>query len=122
MWSLPWRPPRSPFRALTGARLHGMPTLADRGEVPLAAQDRFDGAVFPDRKDDDRHPVLPSKRERRRIHDLQVSIQRLLMIEAFVALRRRIPFGISSIDAIDIGRLEDRIASHLGGAQDCRGV
>src|SRR6476661_11230799 len=102
MWSLPWPPPRSPFRALPGAGLRTvLPALADGGEVPLAAQDRFDGAVFPDRKDDDRHPVLPSKRERRRIHDLQVSIQCLLVIEPLEALRRRIPFWISSIDAVD---------------------
>src|SRR5580704_19206108 len=112
MWSLPWRPPQSPFRAFQApASTRSCRRLADGGEVPLAAQDRFDGAVFPDRKDDDRHPVLPGKRERRRIHDLQVSIQRLLMIEAFVALRCRIPLGISSIDAVDVGRLEDGVAS-----------
>ena len=71
--------------------------LADGGDVPLAAQDRLDRAAFPDRKHDDRHPVFPGKREGRRIHDLQVAIERLLVVEAVVALRRSGPSSGSAL-------------------------
>ena len=91
---------------------------ADRGEVTLAAQDSLDRAGLSDRKNNDRHAVLSSKRERGGIHDFQVAVERFLVVEMLVALGARVAFGVRSIDAIDIGRLEDRIALHLGCAQD----
>src|SRR5271154_4796007 len=114
---LSWCPPaiRSPLPA------ERQPS-ADRGEVPLPAQNGLDRAMLPDRKNDDRHTVLPSKRECRGIHDFQVSVERLLMVETLVSLRIRIALGIGSIDAIDVGRLEHGVAPHFGGAQYGRGI
>src|SRR5215472_12639049 len=82
---------------------------ADRGEVTLAAQDSLDRAGQSDRKNNDRHTVLSSKRERGGIHDFQVAVERFLVAEMLVALGARIAFGIRSIDPVDVGRLEHRI-------------
>src|ERR1700723_612717 len=62
----------------------------DGGEVPFSAQDVLDRALLADREDDDRHTVFLGKRERRRIHDLQAPVQRLLMVEAVVSGRLRV--------------------------------
>src|SRR5271170_7605845 len=106
---LPWCPPRS-VRSPSPADFR---PSADRGEVALPAQDGLDRTGLPDRKNNDRHTVLPGKRERRRIHDFQVAIERLLMIEALIPLRVRIALRIGSIDAVDIGCLEHGVAPHL---------
>src|ERR1700720_3888534 len=113
---LPWCPPRSE-RPLV---LWCLTPSADRGEVTLAAQDGLDRTGLPDRKNNDRHTVLPGKREGRRIHDFQFAVERFLVVEMIVTLGARIALGIRSIDPVDVGRLENRIAAHLGRAQDCR--
>src|ERR1700691_6329847 len=98
------------------------PVLADSGEVTLATQDGLERTGLADRKNDDRHVVLPGKRERRRIHDFQVAIERFLVGEPIIAFRRRIPLGIGGIGSVHVGRLEHGIAAHLGGAEDRRCV
>src|SRR5690349_5896136 len=96
--------------------------LADRRKVPSSAQDVLDRAMLADRKHDDRHTVFLSKRERGRVHDLQAPIHGFLMIEMVETLGRGILLRIRSIDAIDIGCLENGLALHLGGAKNGRGV
>src|ERR1700744_4925411 len=76
---------------------------ADRGEMTLAAQDGLDRTALPDRKNDDRHTVLPGKRERRCIHDFEVAVERLLVVEMLVALGARVALGVRRIDAVDVG-------------------
>src|SRR6516162_10551761 len=115
MWLLPWCPPRSERLFL----LWCLTPSADRGEVTLAAQDGLNRTGLPDREDNDRHTVLPGKREGRRIHDFQVAVERFLVVKMVVALGGRIALGIRGIDAVDIGRLENCVATHLGSAQDC---
>src|ERR1700733_14891546 len=103
---LPWRPPRSSGRYRPLCR----EPSADSGEVTLPAQDSLDRAVLADRENDDRHPVLAGKRERRAIHDLQVAVERLLMVEALVALGLRLALRIGGINPVDVGRLEHGVA------------
>src|ERR1700727_3119699 len=115
---VPWCPPQSGRSLL----LWCFAPSADRGEVTLAAQDGFDRTALPDRKNDDRHTVLPGKRERCRIHDFKVAVERLLVVEMLVALGARVALGVRGIDAVDVRRLENGVAFHLGRTQDRRGV
>src|ERR1700675_2481276 len=114
-WQPPWRLPRSGRQV--GARL-----LADDGKSPFSAQHLLDRALLPDREYDDRHMVFLGKREGRGVQDLQALIQGLLMAQAIIALVLRVLLRIGGIDAVDIGRLEDSVAGHLGRAQNGRGI
>ena len=64
---------------------------ADRGEMTLAAQDGLDRTGVPDRKNNDRHTVLSSKRERRRVHDFQVAVKRFLVIKPVDQIGKSLP-------------------------------
>src|SRR5579863_9298888 len=83
------------FPAVVGAPVTR--TLTDGGEVPFPAQNVLDRAMLPDREHDDRHMIFLGKRERRRIHDFQAPIQRLLMVEMLEPGGFRILLGIGSI-------------------------
>ena len=78
--------------------------------------------AFADREHDDRHTVFAGKRERGRIHDLQIAVEGLLMARCVITLRLRVLLRIGAIDAVDIGGLENGVASHFGGAQHRGGV
>ena len=63
-----------------------------------------------------------AKRDRRRIHDLEVARQHLVIGQLLVALGLGILLGIGAVDAVDLGALQHRVAAHLGGAQRRRRV
>src|SRR6476659_11358743 len=81
---------------------------SDECGAPLAAQNGSDRTRLADREHDDRHTIFPGKREGRRVHDLQLAPDRLLMAQAVVTCRARILFGICAIDPVDISGLEQR--------------
>ena len=69
-----------------------------------------------DRAHDDREPTLAGQGKRRRIHDLQILGDRLVMGQAVESDRSGILFRIRRVDAVDLGGLQNRIAAQFGGA------
>src|SRR5215217_3406253 len=67
--------------------------------------------------DDDGQPTLASEGEGSRVHDLQVSGNRLVMGEAIEPDRVRVLLRIRGVDAVDLRRLEYRIAAQFRGAE-----
>src|SRR5262245_36918947 len=96
--------------------------IADDGGASFSAQNRRDRSLFADREHDDRHPVFLGKREGGGIHHFQVALDRLLVGQTVVALRRLILFGIGAVHPVDVGGLEHRVGTDFSGPQDGRGV
>ena len=57
------------------------------------------------------------KRKRRRVHDLEVAPDDLVMGHGVVARRLRILLGVGGIDAVDLRRLHQNVAIELGRPQ-----
>src|SRR5690606_9879463 len=55
--------------------------------------------------------------ERRRVHDLQVQLDDLLVAERVVADGRAVAGRVDVVDAVDLGGLEQQGGADLGGAQ-----
>ena len=70
-----------------------------------------------DRKDDDGDLVLAGESEGRRIHDREISGDRLVMGQALVALRGGVALGIGGVDAVDLRGLEHGVGREFRGAQ-----
>src|SRR3954454_7710557 len=77
----------------------------NEGEAPAALQHRGDRLLLSDREDDDRQTVLSSKREGGRVHDLETTVDRLLMCKSGIPLSVCIALWICAVHAIHIGRL-----------------
>src|SRR5262245_24403273 len=96
-------------------------SLDDRTDL-LAGDDAADVAA---RKleDVDRELVVHAERERRRVHDLQPTLDRGEMRELRDELRRGIDLRVAVVDTFDaVLRHEDRVRADLEGAQRRRGV
>src|SRR5271170_3373469 len=100
-----------PARALTA------PSYADDGRPRGSAQHRRDRARFEDREHYDRHTIFASKGKRSGVHDLQFPHEGLMVGQVLVALGGWVFLGIGGVDAVDTGRLEDRVTTHFGSAQ-----
>src|SRR5437773_5503683 len=100
------RPPRSP----------------DARRASLPRKHGGDRARLADREDDDRDTVFPGKREGRGIHYLEIALDRLLVGESIESLRFRVLPRIGAVHAVDIGRLEHRLAVELARPQYRGGV
>src|SRR5215475_12568826 len=100
----------------------GTGSIADDGGAPFPAQHRSDRSFFADREHDDRHPVLPSKREGGTIHYFQIALERLLMRQAIVALGIAILLRIGAVDTVDVGGLEHGLRTEFGRPQHGGGV
>src|SRR5580704_3529645 len=88
------------------------------GDMALAEQDGLDRGRARNREDDDRHMVLPGKREGSRVHDLEVAFDRFVVGEPIVAFGARVLLRIGAVDTIDISCLEHGVAAHFGRAKD----
>ena len=53
---------------------------------------------------------------------LEIAVECLLERDPVVALGLRVLFRVGAVDPVDVGRLEHRVALHLGGAQHRRRV
>ena len=89
---------------------------------PWPRKTGLDRPRLPDREHDDRHPVLAGKREGGRIHDLQITFDRLLVGQAVIADGLWVLLGIGAVDAVDVGGLQHRLGADFGGPQHRRGV
>src|SRR5438094_3083266 len=94
--------------------------LPDDRISPTPAQNLGKPAAFEQGKHQDRYTTLTCQRNRRRIHHLQVTRQNIEIAEPVEPYRTRHSVGVGIIHAIDFGRLQKRIASHLG-SPECRG-
>src|SRR5262249_41071008 len=97
-------------------------SIADDGGAPFPAQHRRDRSLFADREHDARHTIFPSRREGGAIHYFQVAFERLLMGQPVKAFGTAIVLRVGAIDAVDIGGLEHRLGTELGGPQHGGGI
>src|SRR5215212_1793190 len=69
----------------------------------------LDRRMVTDVEDYDWQTVVAKQRERRHVHDLQISFNRLLVADSLVAARRRITVRIRGIDTVDtvLGHQQD---------------
>ena len=88
---------------------------ADQGGAALAAQNCRNRTRLADREHNDRHTIFPGKREGRRVHHLQIALDRLLVAQAVVSLGLGVLLGIGTVDAVHVRCLEHGIAVHFGG-------
>src|SRR5215813_1960214 len=95
---------------------------ADDGRSALAAQHGFDRASLADREHDDRYTVFTGKRKGGGVHDLEVTLDRLIVAQPLVALGLGVDLRVGAVDAVDIGRFEHRLRVDLGGPQDRGGI
>ena len=64
-----------------------------------------------------RQLLVAAQRECRGVHDLQLTIQRLVERDRRVPRRIRILFGIGRVNAIDLGRLQNDLGTDFRSAQ-----
>src|SRR3974390_780502 len=91
--------------------------LADDGRASLATQNGLDRTPLGNRKDDDRHPVFPGKREGGGIHDPQILLNGLLVAQALVPLGFRVFLGVGGVNPVHAGGLQHCMALELGCPQ-----
>src|SRR5262249_4075928 len=103
-------------RLICCARGGGQHSIADDGGAPFPAQHRRDRSLFADREHDDRHTVFPSKREGGAIPYFRVGLERLLMGPRGKGFGPAVVLRVGAIAAVDIGGLEPRLGTELGGA------
>src|SRR5579862_7964133 len=109
----------SPERVLSIPTVRGL--THDRRPA-LAAQHRRNRSRLTDRENDDRRPVLASKREGSAVHDPQILLDCLLVAEALVTPGSGVFLRVRRINAVNIGGLEHRLAVELGRPQHRGGV
>src|SRR5689334_25059538 len=73
---------------------------ADESGAALAAQNGRNRTRLADREHDDRHTVFPGKREGRRVHDLEIALDRLLVGQTIVALSLRVLLRVRAVAAV----------------------
>src|SRR6266699_5670453 len=88
----------------------------------LAEDDPLDVTGSGQIEDDDRQLVVHAERDRGGVHHLQPAIEHLDVRHPLETLRVLVLLGIGGVDAVDLGRLHDRIGPDLDGPQRPRGV
>ena len=73
-------------------------------------------------EDDDGQIVLPTYRDRRLVHELQILANRLVVGEPVVTNRVRVALGIGAVDPVHLRRLQDHVGVNLRCAQGGGGV
>src|SRR5437588_273461 len=86
----------------------------DDGVTSSAAQNFGETPIFEDREHQNRNVVLARQRNRRGIHHPQIAGQDLQVIEPFKTPGDGGALGIGVVDAIDLGGLQECLASHFG--------
>src|SRR5262249_46649904 len=127
-WWRPWDAP-SPFvrfrlRTAYAPRTRPRPSLSafNGGGTRPAAQDFQKIARLFDGKYNYRKTVVPSKRDGRAVHDLEVASQNLSIRQTIVANGLGILARIRRIDPVHLGGLRHGIASHLDGSERRSGI
>src|SRR5258706_7985572 len=100
----------------------GWESYVNQRALVLAGHDAPQRVLLEDAEDVDRQLLVAAQRERRGIHDLEVSLDRLVEADAGVTLRARVGLRIGGVDAVDLGGLEHDLRGHLATAQRGGGV
>src|SRR5438105_2484519 len=97
--------------------------VAADDRIPSPAADNLGKtAVFEDREHQNGDTVLARQRDRRCIHYLEIAREDIEIVEPFEPLGAGHAVRIGVVDAVDLGRLEERVAAHFGGAQRRRRI
>src|SRR5438270_9122922 len=116
---LPWLPPERLF-CLLDATNSRWTMSSDECGAPFAAQNGRNRTRLADREHNDRHTIFPGKREGRRVHDLEVALDRLVVGQALVTLGLWVQLRVGAVNTVDIGGLQKGVTIHLGGAEHSR--
>src|SRR5450759_2158169 len=82
----------------------------------------FQRPCFEDAEHIDRQLLIATQRQRRRVHHLQVLVDRVVEAEPCIAPRLRIGLWIGAVHSVHFGGLQHNITAHLGAAQRRRRV
>src|SRR6185503_5169985 len=97
-------------------------SYVNQGALVLAHDHALQGVLLEDAEHVDRQLLVAAQRERGRVHDLEVAVDRLVEADPGVALGARVLLRIRGIDAVDLGRLQHDLGRHLAAAKGGGGV
>ena len=75
-----------------------------------------------DVKHHDRDRILAHQRDRRGVHYPQIAREDIEIIELIIAFSVGVGLGVSAVDAIDLGALEQGVTAHFSRAQGGGGI